>query len=77
MEKQYENKIGNIQFSKPVIVTYTYRWLCLFKMYNTVVVKARTVSPILPATASEEELKKKIKEMTGHEVISVISKASF
>ena len=87
MEKQHENKKsmekqrgycrGNVTFGKPTIVTYTHRWLRLFMMYNTVVVRVYTKEPGLPPRASDEELKKKIKEMTGHKVISVISKASY
>lgn len=77
MEKHNNTKRGFTRFSKPIIVTYAHRWLRLFKMYNTVVVKIETVDPCLPAMASDEKLKDKIKEMTGHKVISVISKASY
>ncbi len=68
-------KRGVITFSIPVIVTYSYL-LSGVKMFNTVIIRIQAIGRYYPVTGSknDEEIKNKIREMTGHDPISLIEK---
>lgn len=71
-------KRGVTTFLRPILVTYTYRWLFIFKMYNTIIISVRVPYDQIYSYDSETaEIKKQIKEITGHKAISLIARASF
>lgn len=43
-------------FIKPMIVTYSYSWMCFFKMYATIIVRFKTEYINAPIMVSNDEI---------------------
>lgn len=63
----------NYGLKKQTIVTYQYRFLWIFKLYATIIIKTDVCSPEQQfVSASEEDMITEIKRITGHEVINLL-----
>lgn len=59
-------------FNKPMIVTYSYSWMYLFKRYATIIVRFNVEYATQPITASDKDIIAKITEATHHKVKQII-----
>lgn len=59
-------------FSKPMIVTYSYSWMFLFKMYATIIIRFDVEYVNQPIIVSDEEIAKVITRITSHKVIQIV-----
>lgn len=63
-------------FSKPMIVTYSYSLIGIFKMYATIIIRFNVEHVNQPIMASNKEIIKEITRITGHKVIRIIDHCS-
>lgn len=63
-------------FSKPMIVTYSYLLMGIFKMYATIIIRFNVGYINQPIVASDEEIIKEITKVTGHKAIRIIDYCS-
>lgn len=64
--------MNTYSFSKPMIVTYSYSWMFLFKMYATIIIRFDVEYVNQPIIVSDEEIAQVITRITSHKVIQIV-----